>query len=90
MYPRLNKLHNCEICPEMTVLEIIHRYRKTEAVFRKYDKQAGTCICCNALFETLEEVAERYNLGLEGLLLELEVVANPGSMDRNKSGFYAI
>ena len=61
----------------MTVLDIVHRYRKTEAVFRKYDEQAGACICCNALFETLEEVAEKYNLGMEGLLLELEAVANP-------------
>ena len=77
MNPGLSKLHNCEISPEMTVLEIIHRYRQTETVFRKYDEQAGTCICCNALFETLEEVAEKYNLGMEGLLLELEAVANP-------------
>ncbi len=61
----------------MTVLEIIHRYRKTETVFKKYDEQAGVCICCNALFETLEDVAEKYNLGMEGLLLELEAVAIP-------------
>ena len=63
----------------MTVLEIIHRYRQTETVFRKYDEQAGTCICCNALFETLEEVAGKYNLGMEGLLMELEAVSNSGS-----------
>ncbi len=67
----------------MTVLEIIHRHRQTETVFKKYDKQAGTCICCNALFDTLEGVAEKYNLGLKGLLLELEAVANPGSAGRN-------
>ena len=77
MYPKLSNLHNCEIRPEMTVLEIVHRYRKTETVFKKYDEQAGVCICCNALFETLEDVAEKYNLGMEGLLLELEAVANP-------------
>jgi len=63
----------------MTVLEIIHRHRQTETVFRKYDEQAGTCICCNSLFETLEDVAEKYNLGMEGLLMELEAVTNSGS-----------
>ncbi|MCD4754391.1 MAG: hypothetical protein K8R75_01110 [Deltaproteobacteria bacterium] len=63
----------------MTVLEVIHRHRKTETVFRKYDEQAGICICCQTLFETLEEIAKKYNLGLKGLLLELEAVVNPGS-----------
>jgi hypothetical protein len=84
MHPKLSATHHseivlgkdCGIRPEMTVLEVIRRHRKTETVFRKYDKQAGTCICYNALFDTLGEVAERYNLGLEGLLLELEVVAD--------------
>lgn len=85
MYPKLNSSHrseivpgkDCGISPEMTVLEVIHRHRKTETVFRKYDEQAGVCICCQALFETLEEVAGKYNLSLEGLLLELEAVASP-------------
>ncbi len=87
MYPKLNSRHrseivpgkDCGISPEMTVLEVIHRHRKTETVFRKYDEQAGICICCQTLFETLEEIAKKYNLGLKGLLLELEAVVNPGS-----------
>ena len=68
---------HCGISPEMTVLEVIHRHRQTETVFKKYDEQAGICICCQALFETLEEVAGKYNLDLEALLLELEAVTNP-------------
>ena len=75
----LSKLHNCEISPEMTVLEIIHLHRQTETVFRKYDEQSGICICCNELFETLEDVAKKYNLGLEELLMELEAVSSSGS-----------
>jgi hypothetical protein len=70
----------------MTVFEIIHRHRKTETVFRKYDEQAGVCICCNALFETLEEAAGKYNLGLKGLLLELEAAVNPGSSGEDEFG----
>lgn len=30
-----------QINPEMTVLDIISRYKRTEAVFKQYDKQAG-------------------------------------------------
>jgi hypothetical protein len=59
------------ISPEMTVMDVLSRYRATEAVFRKYDK-AGECICCNALFEPLEHVASRYDLNLDELLTELE------------------
>ncbi len=27
----------CEITPQMTVLDVVSRYRQTEAVFRSYD-----------------------------------------------------
>jgi|GEM_PF-1608877 len=59
------------IGPEMTVLDIVSRYRHTEAVFKKYDEQAGECICCQALFESLKDVAARYGLDLEKLLRDL-------------------
>ncbi|MBW2284616.1 MAG: hypothetical protein JRF65_08470 [Deltaproteobacteria bacterium] len=48
-----------DIRPNMTVLDVISRYRRTEAVFRKYDDKAGVCLCCDALFEPLWEVAVR-------------------------------
>ena len=60
------------ITPEMTVLEVIDRYRETEAVFRNYDEQAGICICCQALFETIGEMAEKYRLNLDQILKDLE------------------
>ena len=58
---------------EMTVLDVVSKYRKTEAVFKQYDKQAGECICCQALFEPLGKVAIRYGLNMEKLLADLEV-----------------
>lgn len=61
-----------QIHPEMTVLDIISRYRKAEAVFKRYDKQAGECICCQALFEPLSKVAIKYGLNLEELMEALE------------------
>ena len=51
----------------MTVLNVIDRYRNTEAVFRKYDDQAGVCICCQTLFETIADMAAKYLLNLDQL-----------------------
>jgi hypothetical protein len=52
------------ITPNMTVLDVIDRYRNREAVFRKYDEQAGACICCWTLFDTVKVVSEKYGLDL--------------------------
>ena len=60
------------IRPEMTVLDIVSRYRQTEAVFKRYDAQAGECICCQALFESLRDVAKRYDIDLKRLVADLE------------------
>jgi len=65
---------NNRIHPEMTVLDVVSRYRKTEAVFRRYDSLAGECICCQTLFEPLRDVAKKYNLDLKRLLADLEAV----------------
>ena len=56
----------------MTVLDVVSKYKQTEAVFKKYDEQAGVCICCEALFESIKDVAAKYGLDLEGLLADLE------------------
>jgi len=60
------------IRPEMTVLDIVSCYRQTEEVFKRYDAEAGECICCQALFESLRDVAEKYHLDLKELLADLE------------------
>lgn len=64
------------ILPEMTVLDVVSCYRGSEAIFKKYDEQAGICICCQALFKTLREVAEKYGIDLGTLLTELEAIAD--------------
>lgn len=74
--PMEHKSYSKNITPDMTVLEIVSRYRRTEAVFRRYDFAAGECICCNALFERLEDVAARYRLDLDQLLRDLEGCVN--------------
>ncbi len=71
MSKKENRIH-----PEMTVLDIVSRYRETEKVFKEFDKKAGACICCEALFDTIQVVSEKYNLELESLLSALEIVAD--------------
>jgi hypothetical protein len=65
------------ILPEMTVLDVVSRFKGSEAIFRKYDEQAGVCICCQALFETVGDVVAKYRLNLDQLLLDLEDAISP-------------
>ncbi len=59
------------ITPDMTILDIVSRFRQTEAVFKQFDQKAGECLCCNALFDPLKDVADKYDLNLKELTAEL-------------------
>ena len=59
------------INPRMTVLDIISRHRATEAVFKAWDSLAGECICCQALFDTVQQVADNHGLNLDQLMVDL-------------------
>ncbi len=63
------------IHPDMTILEVVYQYRRTEAVFRRYGEKAGICLLWQALFDLLAEAAARYGLNLEELLTDLEAAA---------------
>lgn len=67
----MSKKSSQPISPEMTVLDIVNRFRHTQAIFEQYDALAGECICCNSLFETLKTVASKYNLDLDDLVRNL-------------------
>lgn len=60
------------ITAEMTLLDIVEEFPQTEAVFRRYDAQAGACLCCAALFDTLTTIARTYRLPLDELVFDLE------------------
>ncbi len=60
---------------EQTVLDIVSTHQQTIDVFRRYDKEAGVCICCEALFDPLEQVARRYDIDLRKLLTDLNAAA---------------
>jgi hypothetical protein len=72
---RMTENESLCIEPQMTVLDIVHRFRSTEAVFKRWDSQAGECICCQALFDTVQQVVDRYDLDLDQLMAELNVAA---------------
>lgn len=68
-----------EISSDMTILDIVARYPSTVNVFKKYDNAAGVCLCCQALFETLREVAHNYGLDLNPLIDDLIAAATDKS-----------
>jgi iron-sulfur cluster repair protein YtfE (RIC family) len=71
--------HAPEIHPDMTILEVVYHYRRTEPVFRKYDEDAGVCLLCQALFDSLAEAAAKYGLNLENLLTDLQKATQDSS-----------
>ncbi|SEA08365.1 hypothetical protein SAMN05660420_01151 [Desulfuromusa kysingii] len=62
------------ITTDMTLLDIISAHPATEAIFKSYDGQVGECICCQMLFESVQQVAEKYHLNLNELLAKLNSV----------------
>ena len=63
------------ISSKMTVLDTVSTWKETQAVFKHYDALAGECICCNALFESIQDMVKKYNLDLMTLLADLEAAA---------------
>lgn len=66
---------------DMTILDIVSRYGNTVEVFERYNEQAGECLCCMALFDTVSEAAKKYNINLGDLMSELHVAAKSAASD---------
>lgn len=66
------------IHPDMTILDFVSRYGQTEAVFRQYDEKTGLCLCCQALFDSLRDVADKYGLNLKEFMSGVEMAARSG------------
>ncbi len=60
---------------DMTIVDVVSRYRRTEVVFKQYDGKAGACLCCQALFDPLKDVANKYGLDLDQFVADLELAA---------------
>jgi hypothetical protein len=70
-----SQTHQGPVTPGMTLVEVMSQWRSSEAIFQAYEPQAGTCLRCHALFETLEEAAQKYHLDLDQLLADLNALA---------------
>ncbi len=62
--------------PEMSLLDAVSQHKATEAVFRSYDAQAGVCLLCTHLFDSIKDVAGRFGIDLPTLLQQLEDAAS--------------
>jgi hypothetical protein len=58
----------------VTVLDLTAAHPATQDVFRAYDAAAGGCILCQALFETISDLAARFDLDRAVLVSNLERV----------------
>lgn len=61
---------------DMTLLDIVSAHEQTIETFHRYDEQAGVCLCCIALFDTVEAVASAYQLDLGALMVDLNQAAS--------------
>lgn len=69
----------------MSLLDAVSLHRATETVFRSYDASAGVCLLCTHLFDTIGDVAQRYQLDLAVLLRQLEEAAATPQKDGSPS-----
>ena len=56
-------------------LGVVEKHAETQAVFEAYEGRVGERISCNALFQTIEEVAANYSLDLDTPLEAISRVA---------------
>ncbi len=62
------------ITRDMTLLAIVEKYPQTESLIREYDSEAGVCLLCQNLFDTLETIVREYGISLDALLDKLNAV----------------
>ena len=60
-----------EISAQSVLLDILTEYPATVEIIKEYDKAAGVCLCCEMLFATLAEIAEKYDLDRNELITRL-------------------
>lgn len=59
------------ITQKMTLLDIVEKYPETEEIFHEYDTVLGKCLLCNELFNSIENIVEKYELNLNEMIKRL-------------------
>jgi hypothetical protein len=58
----MNRSKNPSSPLDMTLLDLVEKYREATEIFNRYNEKAGECILCHSLFEPLKTVIEKYGL----------------------------
>jgi len=64
-----------QITSGANLLDIVSKWPAADALFRRYDEKADVCLWCSCLFDTLEEIAKKYELDLNSIMREINDVA---------------
>lgn len=59
------------ITKEQTLLEIVEDYPEREIAIREFDKEAGACLLCENLFDSIAEIEKKYEIDLSKLVERL-------------------
>jgi len=77
---------NATITADATLLDIVSKWPATDTVFRRYDDVAGVCLCCNCLFDTVEEISKKYALDLSSIMREInDVITERNKVNEDKN-----
>ncbi len=64
-----------DITAQSVLLDILTEYPAAVEIIKEYDEAAGACLCCEMLFATLAEIAEKYGLDRDELITRLCALA---------------
>lgn len=67
---------NNEITAQTLILDVLTWYPAAQQLLAEYDRLAGVCLCCEALFDSVAEVAACCNLPVDQLLARLRQLAH--------------
>ena len=72
MSERSQTVHKQSISKDSVILDVVCEHQETVEVFSRYDDQAGQCICCNSLFDTIETMTKKYGINTDTLIQDLK------------------
>ncbi|KKM09603.1 hypothetical protein SY88_18170 [Clostridiales bacterium PH28_bin88] len=57
----------------MVILDIVEKHPESLAVFKEYERRSGACICCQSLFDPLEQAGRQHGIDVNEILLEINM-----------------
>jgi hypothetical protein len=59
------------VTPDTAIIDIISIHRQTEQVFKRLEAETGTCICCEGLFLSVRDAAQRFGFNMESVMADI-------------------